>query len=199
MALVASPSLLAVLGVGCGNSSGDAPADADASVPDGSPITVNGSCPATIQAFPKLKSPHIAIGTEVEYNSNPPSSGPHYPIWPAFQEFTKPLDRRYYVHDLEHGAIVFLYKCTKPQGCPEIAAQLKMVVGSLPEDFLCDVAIRVRAVITPDPFLDVPVAAAAWGWTYKASCVDAPSLIEFAKAHYAQGPENFCDNGQKEF
>ena len=53
----------------------------------------------------------------------------------------------------------------------------------------------MRFVLTPDPLIDHPVAACAWGWTYNADCLDLPTLEEFAKAHYGQAPENFCTNG----
>jgi hypothetical protein len=111
------------------------------------------------------------------------------------------VPRGYYVHDLEHGAIVFTYNCGAA-GCPDIVAALHQAADSLPDDPLCTSAgegIRVRMVITPDPLLDVVVAAAAWGWTYKAACVDLPSLEAFAAAHYGQGPEDFCTNGTTQF
>jgi hypothetical protein len=59
--------------------------------------------------------------------------------------------------------------------------------------------VRVRTVLTPDPLLDVPVAAAAWGWVYRAECVDLPTLRDFVRAHYGQGPEGLCNNGQTQF
>ena len=49
---------------------------------------------------------HIPIGASVVYNSNPPSSGPHYPVWANFQEFAVPVDDRYLVHSMEHGAVL---------------------------------------------------------------------------------------------
>ncbi|HSY24462.1 MAG TPA: DUF3105 domain-containing protein, partial [Polyangiaceae bacterium] len=73
---------------------------------------------------------------------------------------------------------------------------------ALPDDPLCaeeSTGVRVRTVITPDPLLDVPVAAAAWGYTYKADCVDAPSLMAFATEHYGNGPEVLCGNGTTSF
>ncbi len=138
-------------------------------------------------------------GTPIEYNSNPPSSGPHYPIWAAFQEYDKPIARPYLVHDLEHGAIVLLHNCAlaKPNApCPGIIEQLRKVRDAVPTDPKCDAATRVRVIIAPDPDLDVPVAAAAWGFTYKADCVDAPTLEQFAKDNYAKGPEDFCTPGK---
>jgi hypothetical protein len=164
------------------------------------PIHVDAACSVVIDTPAFLPSPHVDIGTPVEYNSNPPSSGPHYGIWAAFKSYEKPVDRRYYVHSMEHGAVVFAYRCDDGGGCPEIAAALQGVIDSLPPDPLCaSQGARLRAILTPDPLLDVPIAAASWGWTYKADCIDIPSLKSFATEHYAAGPENFCSAGQTEF
>jgi hypothetical protein len=50
-------------------------------------------------------------------------------------------------------------------------------------------------VITPDPLIPTPFAAAAWGWTYTSECADLATLVDFAKAHYAKAPEDECANG----
>ncbi len=159
------------------------------------PIVVPAPCRVIIDTPPALPANHVAIGTPVTYSSNPPSSGPHYPYWAAYQTYAKPVDPRYFVHDLEHGAIVFVYKCNDANGCPDVVSALKAASDAIPTDPSCDPSVRVRTVITPDPLLDVPVAAVSWGWTYKADCVDAPSLRGFALAHYANGPENLCGDG----
>ena len=221
---IAAATLPVMVGVGCGSrttleeppifwSGGDAEArdasttDAfmrEASVLDANrdvadfPQKPDASCAVTVEAPDLLASPHVPIGTDVSYNSNPPSSGPHYAIWAAFQAFSTPVDRRYYVHDLEHGAIVLLYKCERSDGCPEIVAGLQAVSDAIPNDPICT-DVRVRTVITPDPLLDVPVAAAAWGFTYKATCLDIPSLKTFALEHYGQAPEQECGNGVTTF
>jgi len=175
-----------------------------------------------------LDSPHVAIGTDVTYSSNPPSSGPHYAIWAAFQEFGTPVDRRYYVHDLEHGAVVLLYNCallpgaadagapdagdasseaetsaeaSVPSACDALVQNLRQLMSSLPEDPQCnaDAGVHRRIVLTPDPLLTTPVAAAAWGWTYRAQCFDRGTLEAFARDHYAHAPENECLNGVTSF
>jgi hypothetical protein len=105
------------------------------------------------------------------------------------------------VHDLEHGAVVLLYNCGDA-GCPDVVAALQAVSDAIPDDPLCTSAnqgVRVRTVITPDPLLDVPVAAAAWGWAYRAECVDVPTLRDFALQHYGHGPEQICGNGTTQF
>ncbi len=158
---------------------------------------IDASCSIRIETPPFLDSPHVEIGTPVIYNSNPPASGPHYPIWAAFQEYATPVDRRYYVHNLEHGAVVLLYRCQDASGCPEIVAGLRAAIAALPNDPICiNEGVRVRAILTPDPLLDVPLAVTAWGWIYKAGCLDPVSLKDFVRAHYGQGPEEYCGNGQ---
>jgi len=152
----------------------------------------------TIDTPPLLPATHVPIGTDITWSSNPPSSGPHYPIWAAYQAYASPVPRGYYVHDLEHGAVVLLYNC--PSGCPDVVAALQAVSDAIPDDPLCaGEGVRVRTVITPDPLLDVPVAAAAWGWTYKAQCADVPTLTSFALANYGNGPEVLCANGTTQF
>ena len=175
------------------------PADAS----DETTYVPDAPCLVALDSPPLLPAIHVAIGTDIIWDSNPPSSGPHYPIWAAYQTYSSPVPRGYYVHDLEHGAIVFAYNCADGDAdCAGVAAALQAASDALPDDPLCaeeGTGVRVRTVITPDPLLDVPVAAAAWGYTYKADCVDPPSLIAFAMEHYGNGPEVLCGNGTTSF
>lgn len=161
---------------------------------DGGPIHPAAPCEVTIDAPVLQGAAHVKVGDAVAYDSNPPSSGPHYPIWAAYKEWDHSFPRPYYVHDLEHGAVVFLYKCDG--ACPEIVDTLRKAMAAIPDDADCvGSGVRVRALIVPDPELDVPVAAAAWGWIYRAECADLRTLTDFALNHYAQGPENVCGDG----
>ena len=175
--------------------SGTADAGADRRLPG--PIHPAASCPVTIETPELVAGAHVPEGTVITYNSNPPSSGPHYPVWANFQEYTAPLDEGYLVHSLEHGAIALLYKCdpTTPACAPTIDA-LRKIRDAMPTDSMCDTSIRVRVVIAPFPKLDAPVAAVAWGITYKADCVDVPTLTAFAKDNYARSTENICAPGR---
>jgi hypothetical protein len=160
----------------------------------------DASCLVEIDEPPLLPGVHVPIGTDIQWDSNPPSSGPHYPIWAAYQAYTSPVPRGYYVHNEEHGAVVFLYNCDA--GCPAVVAGLQAASDAIPDDPVCasaEAGVRVRTVITPDPLIDVPVAAAAWGWVYKAQCLDAPTLRDFALQHYANAPEVNCSNGTTQF
>ena len=159
------------------------------------PLRPAASCEVVIDTPELLASPHVVEGTAITYSSSPPTSGPHYPQWANFQDFTAPLEDGYLVHSLEHGAVALLYKC-EGAACVSTIEALRKIRDSLPADPLCDPAVRVRVVIAPYPKMDVPVAAVAWGWTYKAQCVDVPTLTQFAKDHYAQGTENLCAAGR---
>ncbi len=53
-----------------------------------------------------------------------------------------------------------------------------------------------RIIIAPSKTIPTKVAAAAWGKTYKAACVDMPTLEAFVRDDYAKGPENLCDPGR---
>jgi Protein of unknown function (DUF3105) len=165
------------------------------------PYFPEASCFVRIDDPPLEPGIHVPIGSVITtWDSNPPSSGEHYPIWAAYQEYDAAVPRGYYVHDLEHGAIDYLYNCALLDGgvdggCDAIVSSLEQAVATMPDDPLCTAPVRVRFVLTPDPLIDYPVAAVAWGFTYQATCVDLPTLQAFASAHYAQGPEDFCTDG----
>lgn len=189
------------------------------------PIRPDAACEVVIDSPEVLTSPHVDVGTPIDYPTNPPASGPHYPIWAAFQEFLTPVPRPFWVHSLEHGAVVILYNCAALAGdggagddgsdatdssdasdaggatCSTWVDGLRAMIAALPEDPLCDkdAGVSRRIVLTPDPLIHGPIAAAAWGWTYNAACFDRPSLEQFVKDHYAKAPENFCANGQTFF
>jgi len=139
------------------------------------------------------------VGSVIEWPSNPPQSGSHYPVWAAFQEFSTPVPRGFYVHDLEHGAVVLLHRCDLVGDCAPVLEALRQTAASLPDDARCSGGVRVRTVITPDPLIPEPIVAVSWGFIYRAQCVDLPSLKAFASAHYAQAPEDECANGVTSF
>lgn len=151
-------------------------------------------CPVETQELPNAGEFHAELGTALTFDSNPPASGTHYPLWGHWGRHTEVLERGYYVHNLEHGGVVLLYNCATP--CPDIEAALSAIMDERPRDPICFSSLKNRMVLTADPLLDVRVAAAAWQHIYRADCVDAPSLRKFIDAHYAHAPEQTCTDGQ---
>ena len=171
---------------GTGGSVGDAGDAGDAA---DSPL----NCGTTVTPYAVDPSPHITQCFPVVYSSNPPTSGPHYPSWAAFQTYTTAIPRGFTVHDLEHGAIVISHKCSG--GCAAELAALQAFIDARPADPACVAPTKSRIVITPDPLLDAPFAAAAWGFALTSQCFDLPALGAFIDAHYAKAPEDFCFPG----
>ncbi len=69
------------------------------------------STPTPRQTIPDLGRDHVADSTPVEYNSNPPTSGPHNTQWERPGIYDRPLNDRKLVHSLEHGYVIISYNC----------------------------------------------------------------------------------------
>ncbi len=155
-----------------------------------------GPCEAVEQEQAIEGFTHVNVCSYVDYLTKPPSSGNHYPIWAAYQTYAAPVPEGFFVHNLEHGAIVFTYNC--PNGCAADVAAAQAMLDALPTDPDCAAqgsSVRRRSLMTPDPKLDVAFAASAWGWTLRAKCFDQAAFAAFALRHYNQGREDICADG----
>jgi hypothetical protein len=195
---------LAAVSLACAacSSSSDAPTDVqgtgggDVTIthPDAPPLAGQTACTVveTID-IPEPDFEHIDPCTPITYAS-PPSGGDHWPIWALYEEHTDVVPREMYVHNLEHGAIVFTYAC---DGCDDVRDAYRAEIATI-ADPLClqTVGPVARVLTTPDPLLDTPMALSAWGATYTATCVDPPSIHAFVLAHYGNGREPLCNEGE---
>lgn len=165
--------------------------------PNAPPLPGQTECTVVIDNnIPVDSAMHLPTCTPVDYGTNPPSGGNHWGIWANFKEYQNALPREVYVHDLEHGAVVLAYNCTT--ACPDVLDALRSVTAQSDSDSRClqfPGGPERRIIITPDPKLNTPIAAAAWGATYTATCIDEPSLFAFIAEHYAKGPEDICNPG----
>ena len=152
-----------------------------------------GPCETVTCSYPLEVGVHVPTCSPISFTTNPPTSGPHYPIWALFQEYAQAVPRGFWIHSMEHGAVALAYDC--PGGCAADVAKLEAIVAAQPQDPLCVAPVTARVVLTPDPALDAPIAAAAWGHALRAQCVDAPLVEAFVVAHYAQAPEDECAGG----
>jgi hypothetical protein len=134
--------------------------------------------------FPNQGQQHINLGQSHEpYNSNPPTSGPHYPDPARWGVYDNPLPDETLVHNLEHGGIVVHYNC--PEGCPELVTQLKQLAGEY----------RSKLILAPRMTRDVPhrITLTAWTWLDGFNDFDAERIRSFIKAHKDKGPELLPD------
>ncbi len=127
---------------------------------------------------------HISDGaSHVEYNSNLPSSGPHY-IKPAdWGTYENEIPPETFIHNLEHGGIVIAYK---PDLAKEKIDKLKEVVSNLPKNPQFN---NVKVILMPRAKNDKPIQMAAWTHTYDMEDVDEAKIEEFYNSHINKGPE----------
>lgn len=159
----------------------------------GGPSDAGSLCPITSLTLPPLASPHVAACSVVNYATNPPTSGPHYPTWAAFKWYDTPVPRGFWVHSMEHGAVVIGYRCEG--GCEADLVALAAFLEARPADPLCVAPLKSRIIVTPDPELDTRFGVSAWGSLMKSDCLDLAALGVFLDEHYGKAPENFCVDG----
>lgn len=152
-----------------------------------------GECGAVETSYENGTRAHVSECSDLEYEMSPPVFGDHYPIWAAFQSYEFPVPLGYLVHSLEHGAVVFFYDC--PDGCADEVSEVQAFIDELPVDPLCTGAVERRVILVPRPDLGARWAAAAWGYSVRATCFDRAIFRQFYDDHVAQGPENLCNPG----
>lgn len=54
---------------------------------------------------------HTSDISNVEYNSNPPTSGRHFPVWAKAGTYDRIISDGHLIHSLEHGYVVISYNC----------------------------------------------------------------------------------------
>jgi hypothetical protein len=163
------------------------------------PITetpIEGSaCNAVERQYPLEYGLHTpAPCVEVDYSTNPPCTGTHYGTWAAYRLYDEPIPRGFWVHSLEHGAVAFLYSCTDCADEVEAAIGVLDDAGSDPYCTSRGSPVRLT-LLTPDPRLDTPWAAAAWGYTLTADCFEPEVFRAFLDARRGLGPELACGEG----
>jgi len=189
----------AVLALGCASEPAELITDDDlvgvtTTTGTGAPIAPATECTITRGDARARPGTHVATCSDVAYGTRPPSIGPHYGTWADFRAYDAPVPWGFVVHSLEHGAVVLAYDC--PSGCPELVASLRAFVDAYPGDARCSgTGARARFIVMPARDLGAPVAAAAWGKIYRATCFDETSLRAFVDETYARSPEDLCAPG----
>ena len=76
-------------------------------------IWKDSSKPLSGEEVAEMGREHVTDIAGVEYNSNPPTSGPHFAVWAKSGVYDRLLSDGYLIHSLEHGYVVISYDCTK--------------------------------------------------------------------------------------
>ncbi len=84
-----------------------------------------------------------------DWNTDPPTSGPHFQETAIFGSYDEPLQKARYVHNLEHGAVVMLYGRDVPE---ETVAQLRTFYDTH----------QNGTILAPYPKLGDQISLGAW-------------------------------------
>lgn len=142
---------------------------------DPAKVLVAAGC--TFEAYPSQHSRHLArIDAKINYNSDPPSSGPHYATPAIWGRYPSPVAPAQAVHNLEHGGIAIQYGSDVPQASID---RLKTFYNDSPNGLL----------MAPLPRLKNEIALTAW--THNAFCTrfSQGAMTAFRDAYRGKGPE----------
>lgn len=121
---------------------------------------------------------HITTTDHPPYNSNPPTSGWHFPQPAEWGVYQKELLDETLIHNLEHGGIWISYH---PRVGPKMIAEL--------EHFYAEFGSKI--IITPRAANDSDIALAAWDHLDKFSVSEYSDdrVAQFIEAFRNKGPE----------
>src|SRR5690349_9905936 len=161
-----------LLGVACSVSSPSDP-DSGSEEPDGGSSSgdsgqvvedgVCTSCGSCETSFEVDSFNHVT--DRIDYADLPPVGGDHNACWTTFGVHKRELDDDYWVHNLEHGAVVFLHNC--PDGCDAERAELEAMAEGRP-----------FALVMPYAKLPTRFGVVAWGFRLLSDCFDQPAFAD---------------------
>lgn len=65
------------------------------------------------QIIAEMGRNHVTDIFGVEYNSNPPTSGPHFAVWAKPGVYDRFISDGYLIHSMEHGYVIIWYDCSE--------------------------------------------------------------------------------------
>lgn len=155
----------------CGDDSGEPrPPLGDAA------IALCTSCDGCAEVIPVTSAMHLS--GRIDYPDKPPASGPHNGrCWSDWGVLESEVPAERWVHNLEHGGVVFLHHC--PDGCEEDLDTLRELVTG-----------RRFALLTSYAELPTRFAVIAWGVRMLSDCLDRESFEAFYDTHVNRAPES---------
>lgn len=143
---------------------------------------------------------HLARGETARYTLCPPASGPHYnaagagPIQPRYYPPDATVLPQAWIHNLEHGAFVILYR---PDTASDTAAHaaLRDLPANFPTSPVCNLAGSAVGSPVIASFEELPhrYAALVWGRVLYQDELDIEAMLEFFRTEAERGnPEPLC-------
>lgn len=158
---------------------------ADASGIEAEPLPDRGdqALLQNVQQHPSEGTQHVPPDTDVEYNTTPPTSGPHYGATVSAGFYSQAQPAGELVHTLEHGAVVIYYDedALSPEAEQSLREWASVHTGTWQS-----------VVVVPNPYdeVDSPFVLTAWRHSLRMSEYDAEVVQAFLAEYLGRGPEN---------
>lgn len=131
------------------------------------------------ECYNNQRAYHVCIDKTIEnlYTSDIPHSGPHREVWAKYGEYNY-LPPGRYVHNLEHGAVVFMYHPCAPT---KMVDKLRRVATTC----------LYRYIMTSFGNLthEYPYAVVTYGCIYRMSVVNSSLIKEWIRSMNGNSPE----------
>jgi len=131
-----------------------------------------------VEEFPIEGREHVPIGTSVDYQTNPPTSGNHLAQPKEWGIFTNEIDDMQAVHSMEHGGIWISYQDINEE---EIAV-------------LEDIGKQnsQSTLVSPRSGNDNKIVVASWGKVMRLEIVDKALIQKYIDTYKNQSPEKLA-------
>jgi hypothetical protein len=146
--------------------------------PEPTPDEIDGH---RVQKFGESGGNEHVSGT-VDYDSVPPTHGPHSATPAACGVHSEPIANENLVHSLEHGAVGILYLPTVPvDDIREVERLARSYDG--------------RVLSAPYPDMPTPIAVVSWGEMMRLQALDRAAIRAYIDAFRGRGPEDVACPG----
>jgi hypothetical protein len=195
-------AVVAVVGVGM-FSAATQPAYACSTewVPDPTSPPAEGAAPQPGYPQPDMGQGHVGNGTAITYTYCPPASGRHFngtqtgPISARVYGPTDNVNPQGWIHNLEHGALVLLYRGDS-EGATDAGQQaLRDFFDSYPASPVCgfEPGTSVGPVFARFDQMATPFTAMVWGRVLPLETLDTEAILELDRTYGERtNPESFC-------
>jgi hypothetical protein len=129
---------------------------------------------------------HLPDGSVLPQRNRPPSSGPHYAARASYGVSTAPIPPGNWIHVLEHGGIVVLFKCATDEECVQRAEEVRTGVY---DQARAGAFGERKLTATPYQEMDAPITVVAWGRILPLDTLDPEQVLAFYDRYLDRGPE----------
>ncbi|PIY79961.1 MAG: hypothetical protein COY80_05390 [Candidatus Pacebacteria bacterium CG_4_10_14_0_8_um_filter_42_14] len=123
-------------------------------------------------------SNHVPSSTEVEYKTNPPTSGDHLAEAKGWGVYNKEIDDKAGVHGLEHGGIWITYK--------NIDDETKQILEEIGK------SNSQSVIVSPREANDDKIVVASWGKMMKLESIDKAAIQKYIDSNKNLSPEKIA-------